>query len=56
MVVLVSLLIDFEQKTKWFVEGVVKNRLNVATDDGEENRIDDEETEPEEKWVWWLLY
>lgn len=35
----------------YFVEGVVKNRLNVATDDVEESRMLDDETEPRSKWV-----
>ncbi len=34
-----------------FVEGVVKNRINVVTDDTEESRIVDEETESEDSCV-----
>ncbi len=39
---------------KWLVEGVVKNRLNVAADNTGGSRIVDEETEPKGKWVWIL--
>jgi hypothetical protein len=34
---------------------VVKNRLNIATDDTEESKIIDEENEPKGEWVRWLL-
>ena len=34
---------------------MVKNRLNIASDDADESKIVDDDNEPEGECVWWLL-